>query len=115
MGVVRGETQGQMLEQRDFTEAQYASLGMLVAALIKALPRVRPDYPRVVSSTEGDGDGTGGGGGGAGRELVTHRLAEETFRSFEGVLGHFHVQSNKIDPGPAFQWERMLRDVKEYL
>ena len=29
------------------------------------------------------------------------------------IVGHFHVQQNKTDPGPAFQWERLLREARE--
>jgi N-acetylmuramoyl-L-alanine amidase len=27
--------------------------------------------------------------------------------AYAGVLGHYHVQANKIDPGPAFHWRRL--------
>jgi len=30
-------------------------------------------------------------------------------------LGHYHVQSNKIDPGPALQWDLILDIAKELL
>jgi N-acetyl-anhydromuramyl-L-alanine amidase AmpD len=30
---------------------------------------------------------------------------------FAGVLGHAHVTARKIDPGPALDWERLLREA----
>ena len=33
----------------------------------------------------------------------------------QGILGHFHVQTNKNDPGPAFDWEPFLARVREEL
>ena len=62
----------------------------------KALPRIRLEAPRYA-------DGS----------IVDRALSESAFRDFEGVLGHFHVQTNKQDPGPAFQWERVLREARE--
>jgi hypothetical protein len=29
-------------------------------------------------------------------------------QSYHGVLGHYHVQTNKTDPGPAMQWDRVI-------
>ena len=28
------------------------------------------------------------------------------------ILGHSHVTEKKVDPGPAFDWERILRALK---
>ena len=42
-------------------------------------------------------------------------LAGLSSLAFRGVLGHLHVQSEKIDPGPAFQWERVLREARKIL
>ena len=91
---VRGTVQGIDLEQVDFTREQYESLGKLAAALCVVFPRIAPDAPR-------DAEG----------RVRTEVLSEEEFESFHGILGHFHVQSNKQDPGPAFDWEGFLRDV----
>ena len=35
--------------------------------------------------------------------------AEEA--EFSGILGHYHLQTNKLDPGPAFDWERFLGEL----
>lgn len=86
---------GRELVQYDFTEAQYQALAHLVAALSRALPRVRLDVPR-----EQDGS------------MAMRTLSPEELASFEGILGHYHVTARKQDPGPAFHWERVLRDAR---
>jgi N-acetyl-anhydromuramyl-L-alanine amidase AmpD len=40
-------------------------------------------------------------------------LEDDALRAFRGVLGHFHVQTNKIDPGPAFDWEGVAARVRK--
>jgi len=92
-----GVINGRRLVQYDFTPEQYDSLARLIAALSRALPRLEVEVPR--------------DRGGAVRDGV---LAEDEYRSFSGILGHCHVQANKADPGPAFDWERLLRDVRRY-
>ena len=32
-------------------------------------------------------------------------------RRYRGILGHYHVQTNKVDPGPAFQWDRVIEGL----
>lgn len=90
-GLVRGSIHGHELDQYDFTPEQYTALSKLVAALHRVFPKLVLNYPR-------DGDG---------RLLLTAMSAEE-FQKFHGLIGHFHIQRNKIDPGPAFQWDRLL-------
>ena len=84
------------LSQAPFADAQYASLAALVAGVMRACPRVRCEYPR----------GTDG-------EAATTKLEDDALRAFRGVLGHFHVQTNKIDPGPAFDWEGVAARVRK--
>lgn len=93
--LVSGRVQGAIYHQFDFTEAQYQALAKLCAGLHRALPRIRLDAPR-------DADGI----------VVDHALPEAELRAFDGIVGHFHVQANKQDPGPAFQWERVLRAAR---
>ena len=45
-------------------------------------------------------------------EVVDHALPEAELRAFDGIVGHFHVQTNKQDPGPAFQWNRVLGEAR---
>ena len=94
--LIQGEIQGRTLRQYDFTPEQYESLARLTAALSIALPRIRLDAPR---------DGRAG--------VVPGVLPPEELSSFSGVLGHYHVQSNKTDPGPAMDWERLIRRARE--
>lgn len=95
---VVGEVQGVELQQYDFTKEQYASLVKLTAALCRAFPRIRPDAPR-------DADG----------RVLDHALSDAEWREFRGILGHYHVQTNKTDPGPAFDWEPFLAAVRARL
>ncbi|KAA0213206.1 MAG: N-acetylmuramoyl-L-alanine amidase [Leptolyngbya sp. PLA3] len=93
---VRGVVQGQRLEMYDLTDAQYDALIHLTAALTQIFPLIACDYPR-------DAQGA----------LVQGVLSEEEWEGFAGVLGHFHVQQNKVDPGPAFDWDRVIDGAAE--
>ncbi|MEO6594409.1 MAG: N-acetylmuramoyl-L-alanine amidase, partial [Planctomycetota bacterium] len=93
--VVSGEVQGKMYYQFDYTPQQYASLARLCAALTRLFPRIRLEVPRNPNGS-----------------VVEHALPADELRAFDGIVGHFHVQKNKQDPGPAFQWERVLRESR---
>lgn len=96
-GEIVGVIQGRRLRQPPFTDAQYRALASLLAALHEAFPRIALDVPRLP-------DGT----------VVPHQLDPAAFASFSGVIGHYHVQANKIDPGPAFDWDRVLADARRH-
>jgi N-acetyl-anhydromuramyl-L-alanine amidase AmpD len=32
-------------------------------------------------------------------------LPDDELEKYEGVMGHYHVQTNKTDPGPALDWD----------
>jgi N-acetylmuramoyl-L-alanine amidase len=87
---VRGTIRGREYEQYDLTDAQYDSLTKLTAALCTALPRITCEYPR-----------------GEDGNLDTNTLPPEKWENYQGLLGHWHVQTNKTDPGPAFNWDRV--------
>ena len=93
-----GRIHGQALQQYDFTAEQYDSLVKLTAALVKNFPRIEPEIPRDA----------------AGRVLMG-RIPEEEEDDFHGIVGHHHVSLQKIDPGPAFDWEVFLARVKARL
>lgn len=95
---VRGTVQGVELLQYDLTPEQYAALTRLTAALCKVFPKIACDYPRDA----------------AGR-LVPAKLPDEELKRFGGVLGHFHVQTNKTDPGPAFDWDKVIGGARRLL
>jgi len=93
-----GQIQGQWLKAYDLTNEQYEALIKLTATLCKVFPELQCDYPR-------NPDGS----------LVTQALDNETFDSYRGLLGHFHVQTNKVDPGPAFDWDRVVESARSLL
>ena len=90
-----GTIQGRELLMYDLTNEQYESLTKLTAALCTVLPRIECKYPR---------DEAG--------ELIRERLDESRLAGYSGLLGHYHVQANKIDPGPAFDWERVVAGAR---
>lgn len=95
---VRGVVQGELLEQYDYTPEQYAALTKLTAALCKIFPKLKCQYPV---------DAAG--------QLIPQKLDAEAFAKFQGVLGHYHVQKNKNDPGPAMDWEKVVGGAKKIL
>ncbi len=92
---VRGEVQGRAYSQYDFTVDQYETLSRLLAGLHRVLPRLRLEVPR-------DAEG----------RVRSAVLAAEEQAAFSGVLGHYHVSGRKQDPGPAFDWERVLTGAR---
>ncbi|QOJ01401.1 MAG: N-acetylmuramoyl-L-alanine amidase [Phycisphaeraceae bacterium] len=97
-GPVEGAIHGQTLVMHDFTPEQYDSLIKLTAALCTIFPEMACDYPRD-----------------AGGALVTTNLSEEALAGYRGLLGHYHVQRDKIDPGPAMDWDRVVRGARRLL
>jgi len=95
---VRGNIQGGELEQYDYTPEQYGALTRLTAALCKIFPKLQCRYP-----TDADG------------KLVLKKLPDEELNAYQGVLGHYHVQKNKTDPGPAMNWDLVIGGAKEIL
>lgn len=93
---VRGTIHGVELEQHDFTPEQYESLARLAATLHVALPAISLDYPRD-----------------QGGELITRELTEAELASHAGLVGHYHWTRGKTDPGPAFDWDRVVRRARE--
>lgn len=95
---VKGVAQGRELTQYDFTPEQYKALAHLTAALCKVLPKIKCDYPRD-----------------AGGKLVTHKLPDEELQNYQGVIGHLHIQTNKVDPGPALDWDYVIGHARRWL
>jgi N-acetylmuramoyl-L-alanine amidase len=94
--LLKGRINGSDLVMYDLTEAQYESLIRLTATLHTALPRIRLQAPR-----------------GPNGQVIPRALTPDEFASFSGVLGHWHVQANKIDPGPAMDWDRVLEGAQK--
>jgi hypothetical protein len=95
---VVGEVQGQELRQYDLTARQYDSLIKLTATLCTVFPKIRCDYPRDASG-----------------RVINHKLPDDQYARYEGILGHYHVQTNKVDPGPAFQWDTVINGARQLM
>lgn len=88
--LLEAEIHGKRYWQHDFTAEQNRALAKLVAGLHRVL-EIPLDHPR-------DADGA----------LRYDALDETELQDFRGVLGHWHVTTNKTDPGPAMDWDRLL-------
>lgn len=97
-GMINGVIQGQELVQYDLTPQQYEALIRLTATICRVLPRVRCDYPK-------DEQG----------KLITTKLPDGELAVYSGLIGHYHIQDNKTDPGPAFDWEYVTREARRLL
>ena len=95
---VIGEVQGGIQRMYDLTPQQYDSLIKLTAALCDVFPQIKCDYPRDASG-----------------KLINHTLTPEQWKDYKGVLGHYHVQKEKADPGPAIQWDYLIDNAKKLL
>lgn len=95
---VRGIIQGEDLVQYDFTPEQYAALAKLTAALCKVFPKIKCDFPK-------DAQG----------RVIPKKLPDDILQNYEGVLGHYHIQKNKNDPGPALDWEKVVGGAQKIL
>jgi beta-glucosidase len=93
-----GRIQGQELVQYDFTPQQYQALIKLTAALCRIFPKIQCRYP-----TDARG------------RLITHKLPDAELKNYQGILGHYHIQTDKVDPGPAFQWDTVIDGARKLL
>lgn len=89
--MIVGQVQDLTLRQYDLTPQQYQSLIHLTAAICTVFPKIHCDYPR-----------------GNDHRLVNRKLPEEQLEKYQGVLGHYHIQTDKMDPGPAMQWDYLI-------
>ena len=94
-GLVKGVIQGKELQQYDLTPEQYAALTRLTAALCRVFPRIKCDYPH----------------DSAGRPWP-RKLPDAVLENYHGVLGHYHIQENKVDPGPALDWDKLIEGAR---
>ncbi len=72
-----------------YTEPQYLSLVAIILGLHKVLPQIRLFPPLNQAGEVID------------RKILNHR-------SFTGWFGHMHVSAGKWDPGPGFDWQRVM-------
>jgi N-acetylmuramoyl-L-alanine amidase len=93
--VIVGTINGQDLMQYDFTNEQYEALGRLTAALSCVFPKLRLAVPR-------NSDG----------EVRMDVLSDKERAEWSGLMGHWHVTKEKVDPGPAFDWDRVIDSAR---
>jgi N-acetyl-anhydromuramyl-L-alanine amidase AmpD len=96
--LITGTIQGEQLAQFDLTDAQYTALIKLTATLHHVLPKITLTYPRDQH-----------------KKLITTKLPDDQLATTTGLLAHWHIQTNKIDPGPAFNWDRVIRGAHREL
>lgn len=92
---VVGTIQNTELKMYDLTPQQYASLTKLTATLCTVFPKITCDYPR---------DEKG--------QPIPHQLPPDQLANYHGVLGHYHIQKDKTDPGPALQWDNVINGAR---
>ncbi len=95
---VVGPINGTNYRMWDLTEEQYRSLEKLTASLCTVFPKLPCDAPR-------DEDGA----------VTTKTLDEARLKTYSGLIGHYHITKDKVDPGPAFQWERVLGNARKQM
>jgi N-acetyl-anhydromuramyl-L-alanine amidase AmpD len=96
--LIVGEVQGKQLHQYDYTPQQYEALAKLTATLCAIFPKIKCDYPR-----------------GPDGKLITHKLPGPELQQYQGVLGHYHIQTDKEDPGPALQWDYFIGEARSLM
>lgn len=89
--MIVGQIHGKTYRQYDLTPQQYEALAKLTATLATVFPKITVDYPRETSGS-----------------VIATNLTDAQYKAYTGVLGHYHVQHEKQDPGPAFQWDWLI-------
>ena len=98
LGIIEGTINGRALRQYDFTAEQYAALIKLTAALHRVFPLINLDLPRDIYG-----------------QPIHEKLPDEALEYYQGLIGHYHLQVIKIDPGPAFQWDKVIEGAQQEL
>jgi N-acetyl-anhydromuramyl-L-alanine amidase AmpD len=96
--LITGPIHGVLYQQYDFTPQQYRALERLVATVCTVLPRIDCDCPR-------DENG----------RPTTTVMPDAQWQNYHGLLGHYHVQENKQDPGPAFRWDAVISNARKLM
>ena len=104
--IYQGKVNGSVKTMLGYTEPQYDTIIALIKALISPVnvPGEEPWIPLPVVAKScfppiaENGD-------------VINRLLRDSV-NFHGFLGHYHCSANKWDPGPAFDWLRVLSGIK---
>jgi N-acetylmuramoyl-L-alanine amidase len=96
--LIWGEVQNHNRRQWDFTPEQYDSLIKLTATLCTVFPKIKCDYPK---------DDKG--------KLITRKLPDDQLEKYQGILGHYHIQQDKADPGPAMNWDLLVHSARKLI
>ena len=123
--IIKGLLQGKLYEQYDLTPQQYDSLIHLTATLCSVFPKITCDYPRqkldfgpstaeLVKTSPASGTNALATLNEPG-VLIRHALSHEQYETYQGLLGHYHVQTDKQDPGPAFQWDTVIARARRLM
>lgn len=91
-GIKQGVINGGRVKALGYTEAQYESLIAVLEGLFTMFPTIKRQVPV-------DANG----------RILRNKLAVPDFK---GVVGHYHVQANRWDPGPGFDWERIIVGIR---
>lgn len=104
--IYQGKVNGSVKTMLGYTEPQYDTIIALIKALITpvSIPGEEPwiPLPVVAQNCFPPISETG--------EVINRLLRNSV--EFHGFLGHFHCSANKWDPGPAFDWLRVLSGIK---
>ncbi|MBO4350469.1 MAG: N-acetylmuramoyl-L-alanine amidase [Proteobacteria bacterium] len=105
--IYQGKVNGSLKTMLGYTEAQYETIIALMKAFVSPVnvpgePDPWIPLPVVAENCFPPISETG--------EVINRLLANCT--QFKGFLGHYHCSANKWDPGPAFDWLRVLSGIK---
>ncbi len=96
--MIRGTINNRTAMQYDLTDEQYAALVKLTAGLIHVFPKITLTVPR-----------------GPDGNIAMDMLSRAAFRRYTGLIAHWHIDKQKYDPGPAFDWDRLTAGVRAEL
>jgi N-acetyl-anhydromuramyl-L-alanine amidase AmpD len=83
-----------MTQSYGYADKQYESLMALLKALLKVVPTIKP-FPPVDESGK-----------------IIPRVIDD-FLGFSGIMAHWHISSTRWDPGPGFDWDRLVAGLSE--
>jgi N-acetyl-anhydromuramyl-L-alanine amidase AmpD len=77
-----------------YCDAQYTAFLAVLKALLKVLPNIKP-YPPMDESGQ----------------VILNVI--DDYLGFEGIMAHWHISATRWDPGPEFDWDRMVAGLAE--
>lgn len=92
-GIYTGEFNGSRVSSLGYTDQQYHAL----IAVLRGLGRIFPPLANLTAPVGDDG------------QVRRNKLQNP---GFVGLVGHLHVSATKWDPGPGFDWDRVLIGVR---